>query len=174
MSIGTINDTGNGNTLDYVFQPDSVGNQYSPTGRVDFNLSDKHRLSGSYWWQRFTSTTDLLNNAEVRFPGLTNFGTQNSYRTTGNSTLRSTLGVERRQRAARRLAVVAERLLLEHHRRAVRQPGRLRARVPDQHRADVQLERRSRATPRPGASTTPSTGCAARTASRWAAATPAS
>ena len=91
MSVGTISDTGNGNTLDYVFQPDSVGNQYAPTGRVDFNLSDKHRLSGSYWWQRFTSTTDLLNNAEVRFPGLTNFGTQNSYRTTGNSTLRSTL-----------------------------------------------------------------------------------
>ena len=27
-----------------------------------------------------------------RFPGLPNFGTQNSYRTTGNSTLRSTFG----------------------------------------------------------------------------------
>jgi hypothetical protein len=91
QTVGTTNDTGAGNLLDYVFQPDSVGNQYAPTGRVDFNLSDKHRLSGSYWWQRFTSTTDLLNNAEIRFPGLSNFGTQNSYRTTGNSTLRSTL-----------------------------------------------------------------------------------
>jgi len=90
-TTGTINDTGAGNTLDYVFQAESVGNQYAPTGRVDFNLSDKHRLSGSYWWQRFRSKTDLLNNAEIRFPGLTNFGTQNSFRTTGNSTLRSTL-----------------------------------------------------------------------------------
>jgi carboxypeptidase family protein/TonB-dependent receptor-like protein len=91
QTTGTINDNNAGNTLDYVFQATSVGNQYAPTTRVDFNLSDKHRLSGSYWFQRFTSTTDLLNNAEVRFPGLTNFGTQNSYRTTGSATLRSTL-----------------------------------------------------------------------------------
>jgi hypothetical protein len=90
-SAGTINDTGNGNTLDYVYQAEAVGNQYAPTGRIDLNLSDRHRLSGSYWWQRFTSTTDLLNNAERRFPGLLNYGTQNSFRTTGNSTLRSAL-----------------------------------------------------------------------------------
>ena len=75
----------------YVFQAEALGNQYAPTGRVDINVTDNHRLSGSYWWQRFTSTTDLLNNVEARFPGLSNFGTQNSYRTTGNSTLRSTL-----------------------------------------------------------------------------------
>ena len=91
-TTGTINDTGNGNTLDYVFQAESLGNQYAPVTRLDFNLGENHRLSGAYWWQRFTSTTDLLNNAEVRFPGLLNYGTQNSYRTTGNSTLRSTLG----------------------------------------------------------------------------------
>jgi hypothetical protein len=90
-SAGTVNDTGAGNTLDYVFQAESNNNQYAPTGRVDINVSDKHRLSGSYWWQRFTNTTDLLNNAEVRFPGLLNYGSQNSYRTTGNTTLRSTL-----------------------------------------------------------------------------------
>jgi hypothetical protein len=89
---GTINDTGAGSTLDYVFQAEGVGNQYAPTGRVDLNVSDSHRLSGSYWWQRFYSTPDLLNNAEVRFPGLLNSGTQHSYRTTGNSTFRSTLG----------------------------------------------------------------------------------
>ena len=90
-STGTINDTGAGNTLQYVYQSEGMGNQYAPTGRVDFNLSDKHRLSGSYWWQRFTSSPDLLNNADPPFPGLSNFGTQNSYRTTGNATLRSTL-----------------------------------------------------------------------------------
>ena len=74
-----------------MFQATSEGNQYAPTTRVDFNLSDKHRLSGSYWFQRFTSTTDLLNSAEVRFPVLPNYGTQNSYRTTGSATLLSTL-----------------------------------------------------------------------------------
>jgi hypothetical protein len=90
-STGTINDTGSGNTLQYVFQSEAEGNQYSPTTRLDFNLSDNHRLSGAYWWQRFTSTADLLNSVDAIWPGLPNYGTQNSYRTTGNSTLRSTL-----------------------------------------------------------------------------------
>ena len=91
-STGTINDTGAGNTLQYVFQAEAVGNQYSPTTRIDLNLSDNHRLSGSYWWQRFKSNPDLLNNVDPRWPGLPNHGQQNSYRTTGNATLRSTLG----------------------------------------------------------------------------------
>ena len=77
--------------LQYVYQSEGKGNQYAPTGRVDFNLSDKHRLSGSYMWQRFTSLPDLLNNADSTFPGLTNIGSQNSYRTTGSVGLRSTL-----------------------------------------------------------------------------------
>ncbi len=91
-TTGTINDTNAGNTLQYVYQSEAKGNQYSPTTRLDFNLSDRHRLSGAYWFQRFTSTADLLNNVDATFPGLPNFGTQNSYRTTGNATLRSTLG----------------------------------------------------------------------------------
>ncbi|MBA2303379.1 MAG: TonB-dependent receptor, partial [Acidobacteria bacterium] len=91
-TTGTINDIGLANRRQYVFQSEGVGDQYSPTGRLDFNLSDRHRLSGAYWWQRFTSTADLLNNRDAIFPGLANVGTQNSYRTTGNSTLRSTLG----------------------------------------------------------------------------------
>jgi hypothetical protein len=91
-SGGTINDTGGGSTLSYVFQSEATGNQYSPTGRLDFNLTDNHRLSGAYWWQRFKSSSDLLNTADAVWPGLPNYGSQNSYRTTGNSTLRSTLG----------------------------------------------------------------------------------
>ena len=68
QSTGTINDTGAGNTLQYVFQSEALGNQYAPTGRVDINVTDNHRLSGSYWWQRFTSTPDLLNNVDPRSP----------------------------------------------------------------------------------------------------------
>ena len=90
-STGTVNDIGGGSTLQYVYQSEGKGNQYAPTGRVDFNLSDRHRLSGSYMWQRFTSLPDLLNNADSTFPGLSNIGSQNSYRTTGSVGLRSTL-----------------------------------------------------------------------------------
>ena len=91
-TTGTVNDTGLANQLEYVYQAEAKGNQYSPTTRLDFNLSDRHRLSGAYWLQRFTSDPDLLNSREPRFPGLANIGQQNSYRTTGNSTLRSTFG----------------------------------------------------------------------------------
>ncbi len=69
-STGTINDTGAGNTLQYVFQSRSrSATSTRRPARVDFNLSDNHRLSGSYWWQRFTSTTDLLNNVDPIVPG---------------------------------------------------------------------------------------------------------
>jgi hypothetical protein len=80
------------NTQRFVYQSPGTRNEYAPTGRVDFNLSDAHRLSGSYYWQRFNSEPDILNNADKQFPGFTNFGTQSSYRTTGSISLRSTLG----------------------------------------------------------------------------------
>jgi hypothetical protein len=82
------------NTQRYVYQTASVRNEYAPTMRLDFNLSDAHRLSGSYYWQRFHSNPDILNNVETQFPGpdFNNYGIQASYRTTGSVGLRSTLG----------------------------------------------------------------------------------
>jgi hypothetical protein len=75
----------------WVYQAEAKGNQYAPTASIDYNITDSHRLKVSYYWQRFTSTTDLLNSVESRFPGFANYGTQNSYRTTGSVSLRSTL-----------------------------------------------------------------------------------
>ena len=80
------------NVENYVFLAPSTGNQYAPTTRLDVNLTDSHRLTGTYWWQRFLSKPDLLNNAEPVFPGFPNQGFQTSYRTTGSLGLRSTLG----------------------------------------------------------------------------------
>jgi hypothetical protein len=80
------------NTLGYTYQAPSLRDEYSPTSKIDFNLSPAHRLSGTYYWQRFKSNPDILNSAEARFPGFANFGTQDSYRTTGSVQLRSTLG----------------------------------------------------------------------------------
>jgi hypothetical protein len=88
---GTINETNARNTLQYVYQAEAKGDQYAPTGRLDYNLTDKHRLSATYYWQRFKSNPDLLNSVEPRFPGMPNLGQQNSYRTTGSLSLRSTL-----------------------------------------------------------------------------------
>jgi hypothetical protein len=79
------------NLQNFVYQAESKGNQYAPTTRIDYNLTDRHRLTGSYLWQRFLSKPDLLNNAEPTFPGFTNEGFQTSFRTTGSIAMRSTL-----------------------------------------------------------------------------------
>jgi Carboxypeptidase regulatory-like domain/TonB dependent receptor len=81
------------NTQRYVYQTPGTRNEYAPTTRLDFNLTDKHRLTGTYYWQRFHSDPDLLNGSETQFPGsyFTNYGIQASYRTTGSIGMRSTL-----------------------------------------------------------------------------------
>jgi hypothetical protein len=94
-TVGTINTTTARNTLQYVYQAEGQGNQWSPTTRVDFNLTPKHRLTGTYYWQRFSSKPDLLNNSEPVFPGFPNQGWQESYRTTGSIALRSTLSTNK-------------------------------------------------------------------------------
>jgi hypothetical protein len=90
-STGVINTTNNRNLQEYIYQAEGSGDQYAPTGRLDYNLTDKHRITGTYYWQRFKSNPDLLNNVESPFPGLPNHGQQNSYRTTGSLGVRSTL-----------------------------------------------------------------------------------
>jgi hypothetical protein len=79
------------NTQSYIYQAAARLNQYAPTGRVDVNLTDAHRLSGTYWWQRFLTAPDLTNNTEATFPGLPPVASFTSYRTTGSVGLRSTL-----------------------------------------------------------------------------------
>ncbi|MCR4375484.1 MAG: TonB-dependent receptor [Acidobacteria bacterium] len=90
-TTGVISETNNRNVNEYRFQAAGTFNQYAPTGRIDYNLTDKHRITATYYWQRFKSNPDLLNNTEVRFPGFANYGQQNSYRTTGSLGVRSTL-----------------------------------------------------------------------------------
>ncbi len=91
QASGTVNTTANRNTQNYVVQFEGKLNQFAPTGRIDYNVTDRHRLTGTYYWQRFLNNSDFLNNAEPRFPGFVNNGEQNSYRTTGSLSLRSTL-----------------------------------------------------------------------------------
>ena len=79
------------NTLSYIYQAPGTRIELTPTQKVDFNLSSRHRLSGTYYWQRITYHPDLLNGSQSRFPGLANSGNQDSHRTTGSITLRSTL-----------------------------------------------------------------------------------
>ncbi len=62
-----------------------------PTGRVDWNLSEKHRLSGTFNYQKFSSTPDTLNGRDAIFPGFPVEADQVSTRIGVSTSLRSTL-----------------------------------------------------------------------------------
>jgi hypothetical protein len=88
---GVLNDTANLNTRSYLWQ--SPGDQYEkqPVVKVDYNLTPRHRLSGTYNWQVVVRDPDHLNSADARFPGFANFRKYTSYRPLASGTLRSTL-----------------------------------------------------------------------------------
>ena len=63
-----------------------------PTARVDYNVSNAHRLSSSWNYNWFTDTPDTLNNHEAFWPGFPNEAGQGSTRWSWGNALRSTLG----------------------------------------------------------------------------------
>jgi hypothetical protein len=56
----------------YVWQSPSELFEHQPTVRLDYNLSDNHRLNGSFSSITAKRTPDYLNNADPRFPGAPN------------------------------------------------------------------------------------------------------
>jgi hypothetical protein len=90
-TTGAITDLTNPNTQQYFYQSGGTNRQHAPTGRVDVNLTNNHRLSGSYSWGRLMTSPDILNNNDSPFPGFPVYGESPSYRTVGSINLRSTL-----------------------------------------------------------------------------------
>jgi hypothetical protein len=76
---------------EFRYQYTTKGVTKYPTVRLDFNLTDRHRLSGSMNYTDLLSTPDTLNGREPQFPGFPNFGNQHSDRYTVQGNLRSTL-----------------------------------------------------------------------------------
>jgi len=90
-STGKINDRTDPNTQEYLWQPESLRIDNSPGGRVDFNLSQKNRLSLSYNYQGQRLTPNLFGGDEPNFPGLANQAHLYSAVSRGSGSLRSTL-----------------------------------------------------------------------------------
>jgi hypothetical protein len=85
--------TGSLNTERYTFQQPVGGPVYYPTLRVDYSVSTNHRLSGTYYRQRFTDKGyDTTNTRQPTWPGFPAYGTQGSWREAYTASLRSTLG----------------------------------------------------------------------------------
>jgi hypothetical protein len=91
QSQGTLNPTSDPMLNQYVWQSPGKLFEHQPTVRVDYNITDRHRLTGTYsqiWAQR---DPDYLNAADARFPGAPNFRFFRSSRPLQSYTLRSTL-----------------------------------------------------------------------------------
>ncbi len=73
------------------FQLTSQSINHFPTTRVDYNLSDKHRITASFNYQHINSNPDTTNGRQSSFPGFTNSSSQQSTRWTTSESLRSTL-----------------------------------------------------------------------------------
>ena len=75
----------------YVWQSPGKLFEHQPTVRIDYNITDNHRLSGSTSVICAERDPDYLNSADVRFPGAPNYGCFDSTRPLHSMTLRSTL-----------------------------------------------------------------------------------
>ncbi|MEK6631486.1 MAG: TonB-dependent receptor, partial [Acidobacteriota bacterium] len=62
-----------------------------PTFRIDFNLTQKHRFSTAFNYQKFTDYPDTLNSRDANFPGFPVAAGQSSIRKGWSNALRSTL-----------------------------------------------------------------------------------
>ena len=123
--------------------------EHQPTVRLDYNLTDNHRLNGSLSQITAKRTPDYLNNADPRFPGAPNQRDFVSTRPLLSTALRSVMSKNTHQRAARRADRLRQRLELRlslEHRVAqrsdhVRRLERLRDHHADQHDRLVHVER---------------------------------
>jgi hypothetical protein len=90
-TTGAVTATSDPLLNDYVWLSPGRLFEHQPTVRIDYNITDKHRLSGSYqliWAER---DPDYLNAVDARFPGAPNYRFFHSKRPLTSITLRSTL-----------------------------------------------------------------------------------
>jgi hypothetical protein len=76
----------------YTFQLQTQSLNHYPTVRIDYNLSENHRLVGSMNYQHINSNPDTTNSREPVFPGFPVTGSQQSTRWTTSESMRSTFG----------------------------------------------------------------------------------
>jgi hypothetical protein len=90
-SDGSLSALSNPLVQQYSFQTPTKNFNPAPTVRVDFDLSSRHRLTGSMNYRHINSAPDGTNNAYPPFPGFPNTASQQSTRWTTSESLRSTL-----------------------------------------------------------------------------------
>lgn len=90
-TTGTVSDQNDPNIQRYNYQVETQGLTRYPTGRVDVNVTNKHRVFASANITDLLTTPDTLNNSEPTFPGFAGTGFQDSFRYATQVSLRSTM-----------------------------------------------------------------------------------
>lgn len=91
-TTGTISSLSNPSLENYTFQNLQQNFNRYPTVRLDYNLTQNHRLTFSTNYQHILAQPDgSTNSRDPRFPGFPHFGIQDSIRYTWQGAVRSTL-----------------------------------------------------------------------------------
>jgi hypothetical protein len=90
-TTGTITDQADPRLQSYTFNVATQAHNIYPTVKIDYNLNDAHRLTGSFNYNHILSTPDTTNGREPMFPGFPVTGVQDSDRYTTKLSLKSTL-----------------------------------------------------------------------------------
>lgn len=91
QTTGVVNTTTNPILDNYVWQSPGRLFEHQPTLKMDYNLSPRHRLSGSTQVIFARRDPDYLNGVDARFPGAPNYRLFTSTRPLHSVSLRSTL-----------------------------------------------------------------------------------
>jgi len=89
-TTGSIEDLADPNVQRYRYNLGLKSQRWYPTFKVDVNLSETHRLSGSFNYNNFTDYPDTLNSRDPTFPGFPAGAGQSSKRYQMSTSLRST------------------------------------------------------------------------------------
>jgi Carboxypeptidase regulatory-like domain/TonB-dependent Receptor Plug Domain len=89
-TTGSLTPLSNPIVQQYTFQTKTNNFNPAPTVRLDYDVSQNHRLTGSMNYRHINSTPDTTNNAYPPFPGFVQTGSQQSSRWTTSESLRST------------------------------------------------------------------------------------
>ena len=90
-SGGTVNNTTDPLTQQLVWQQPTTSKTTFPTVKIDYNLSSRHTISGSYTRNKLRSDPDTTNSYQAVYPGFPVHGLQDSERYSGQGTWRWTV-----------------------------------------------------------------------------------
>src|SRR5688572_14411003 len=89
---GGVATTSDPNLMQFSFINSGGQTRRFPTVNLTWNITNNHQLSNVWNYQQFSSVVDFLNNADPRFPGFPNFGSQASNRFSNSTALISKIG----------------------------------------------------------------------------------